>query len=72
RRRSDDRSPQTIQDLPNESMSPLFQAVVEATEEAIYNSMLRAVTVDGHRGTAEALPIQETREVLERHGVLRR
>jgi D-aminopeptidase len=72
RRRADDRSPQTLRALPNESLSPLFQAVVEATEEAIYNSLFKAVTVRGHRGTAEALPIQETREILQRHGMLRR
>jgi D-aminopeptidase len=53
-------------------MSPLFQAVVEATEEAIYNSLFRAVTVSGHRGTVEALPIDETLEILADYGVLRR
>jgi D-aminopeptidase len=53
-------------------MSPLFEAVVEATEEAIYNSLFRAVTVTGHRGTVEALPLQPTLELLERHGAIRR
>ena len=51
-------------------MSPLFAAVVEATEEAVYNSLFRATTVTGHRGTIEALPLAETLEVLERYGVL--
>lgn len=57
--------------LANEDMSPLFQAVIEATEEAIYNSLFFATTVRGHRGTVEALPLNETRSILERHGVLR-
>jgi D-aminopeptidase len=57
--------------LGNEMMSPLFLAVVEATEEAIYNSLFRATTVtgiDGHR--SEALPIERTVEILKRYGAL--
>lgn len=47
-----------IPDLPNDLMSPLFLAAIEATEEAIYNSLLCAVTVTGYRGhTVEALPL---------------
>jgi D-aminopeptidase len=57
--------------LPNDAMSPLFQAVIEATEEAIYNSLFLATTVRGHRGTVDALPLDSTRAVLERHGVIR-
>jgi D-aminopeptidase len=57
--------------LTNDSMSPLFQAVIEATEEAIYNSLLRAVTVRGYRGTITALPIDSTIAVLRRHGAVR-
>ncbi|HVF68760.1 MAG TPA: P1 family peptidase, partial [Pyrinomonadaceae bacterium] len=45
--------------LPNDAMSPLFLACVEATEEAVYNSLLRATTVTGRGGArAEALPIE--------------
>lgn len=62
--------PRIVEDLPNDAMSPLFQAVAEATEEAIYNSLFKATTVTGHRGTAGALPIPETLEVLERYRVL--
>ena len=68
------RSSGTIQQaatLGNEMMSPLFLAVVEATEEAIYNSLFRATTVtgiDGHR--SEALPIERTLEILKRYGAL--
>ncbi len=58
--------------VPNGRMSPLFQAVIEATEEAIYNSLFLATTVDGHRGRAEALPIPETVDILKRYGVIRR
>jgi D-aminopeptidase len=55
--------------LPNDLLSPLFQAVVEATEEAIYNSLFRATTTRGHRGEIPALPLEPTLEVLRRHGV---
>lgn len=58
--------------LSNDSMSPLFHAVIEATEEAIYNSLFLATTVKGHRGTVEALPIDPTLEVLKRHGAVER
>jgi D-aminopeptidase len=72
RRHAGPRAPRGVDDLPNEGMSPLFQAVVEATEEAVYNSLFKAVTVSGHRGTVEALPVDETLEILRRHGVLER
>jgi D-aminopeptidase len=52
--------------LPNDLMSPLFLAVVEATEEAIYNSLFKAVTTEGHRGRVEALPIDRVLGVLSR------
>jgi len=56
--------------LPNEAMSPLFLAVIEATEEAIYNSLFRATTTNGRGRTVEALPLDETLKILRRHGVL--
>ncbi len=57
------------QTLGNDAMSPLFQAVVEATEEAIYNSLLRATTTIGRNGNrAEALPIEKTVEILRKYG----
>ena len=60
-----------VADLPNARTSGLFQAVVEATEEAILNSILKATTVTGVGGaTAEALPLDETMEVLRRYGVV--
>jgi D-aminopeptidase len=64
-------APQAVAELPNGAMSALFQGVVEATEEAVLNSLFRATTVTGRGGsTAEALPIEATLEVLRRHGVL--
>ncbi len=60
----------SVTDLGNERMSPLFVAVAEATEEAIYNSLLKATTVRGHKDTAEALPLDRTLEILKRYNVL--
>jgi D-aminopeptidase len=56
--------------LSNESMSPLFEAVIEATEEAIYNSMFRAHDVTGNGHTIKALPLQETVELLKKHNAI--
>ena len=53
--------------LPNDSMSPLFLGVIEATEEAIYNSLFRATTVTGRGRTVEALPIDRTLDVLRKY-----
>ena len=61
-----------VQLLGNEAASPLFLAVVEATEEAIYNSLFRATSMtgrDGHR--AEALPIDRTLEILKKYNALK-
>ena len=52
-------------------MSPLFEAVIEATEEAIYNSLFRATTTTGRGHTVEALPIDQTIEVLRKHGAIK-
>ncbi|HKO44753.1 MAG TPA: P1 family peptidase [Pyrinomonadaceae bacterium] len=57
--------------LTNDAMSPLFLAVIEATEEAVYNSIFRATTVTGRGRTVEALPLDRTLEVLRRRGLLR-
>ena len=61
-----------VQVLGNDAMSPLFEAVIEATEEAIYNSMLRATTVTGkEKRTIEALPIDRVKELLRKYGKIR-
>jgi D-aminopeptidase len=52
-------------EVPNDQLSPLFQAVIEATEEAIYNSLCMANTMRGHRGhTVQALPLSAIRRQL--------
>jgi D-aminopeptidase len=53
--------------LTNDAMSPLFLAVIEATEEAIYNSMFRTTTMSGNGHSVEALPIDKTMEILRKH-----
>jgi D-aminopeptidase len=59
----------TIPDLANDLMSPLFQAVVEATEESIYNSLFMAEDMEGYRGRkVEALPLPRALEILDRYG----
>ncbi len=51
--------------LRNEEMTSLFMATIEATEEAIINSLFAATTLQGHQGrTAEALPIEQVLEVI--------
>ena len=60
-----------LEDLPNGRISALFQATVEATEEAIYNSLFKAETVTSNGRTVEALPITETAEILKRYGAIR-
>ncbi|CAN5844580.1 P1 family peptidase [soil metagenome] len=60
----------SVELLPNDLLSPLFQATVEATEEAIYNALFRATRLTGHGGTTiEPLPLQRTLEVLRRYGI---
>ena len=56
-------------ELANEEMSALFQAVVEATEEAILNSLFMATTVSGNGRTVEAIPLDRVREVLRKYGL---
>jgi D-aminopeptidase len=56
--------------LTNDAMSPLFEAAIEATEEAIYNSMLRATTMSGNGHTIAALPMEKTVEVLKKYKAL--
>jgi D-aminopeptidase len=59
-----------VEDLPNDQISPLFQAVMEGTEEAIYNAMLKATTMRGTEGRVRTeLPLDRLKEILVRHGV---
>jgi D-aminopeptidase len=59
----------SVTELGNEQTSALFAAVVEATEEAIYNSMLKATTVTANGRTIEALDVAKVREILARYGI---
>ena len=59
-------TPQARTLLPADGVSPLFQAALEATEEAVYNSLLKATPVKSRWGAAEALPVDRVREILKR------
>ena len=61
--------PRNIKSLANDSVSPLFLAVIEATEEAVYNSLFKATTTTGKGHTVEALPLDRTMEILRKHGL---
>ena len=52
--------------LPTDAVSPLFQAALEATEEAVYNSLFQATTVTSKFGTAEAIPVDRVRALLSK------
>ncbi len=54
--------------LPTEAVSPLFEAVLEATEEAVINSLLKAETTTGNGRTVQALDIGKLRELLKKYG----
>lgn len=56
-------------EVANDKMSGLFQAVIEATEEAIYNSMFQATAVTSGERTVEPLPLNQVRRLLEEHGI---
>jgi len=60
----------TVEVMTNDAMSPLFLAAIEATEEAVYNSMFKATTMTGNGHTVEALPIEKTVEILKEHRVI--
>ena len=57
--------------MTNDAISPLFLAVIEATEEAVYNSMFKATTMTGNGHTVEALPIAKTVAILKEHKVIK-
>jgi D-aminopeptidase len=68
--RDPDVSVQPARSVAGEAMTPLFEATAEATEEAIVNSLFRAHTVHGNRGTAAALPLKPVLDALRRAGAL--
>jgi D-aminopeptidase len=64
RSRAGETAPRTRRVLPTDAVSPLFEAALEATEEAVDNALLRATTVTSKFGTAEAIPIDLLRALL--------
>jgi D-aminopeptidase len=65
-------APRATRQLSNDDMSPLFEAVIEATEEAIYNSMFKATSVTSRGRTVQAIPLDSVRIVLRKYGISRR
>jgi D-aminopeptidase len=72
--RSQDRKPalRSSEEVSNDDMSPLFEAVIESTEEAVYNSMFMATSVTSNGRTVEAIPLDRVREILARYNVGKR
>ena len=56
--------------LSSDAMSPLFQAALEATEEAVYNSLLQATTVQSRKRTVEAIPLDRVMDILKKYKVI--
>jgi D-aminopeptidase len=65
RSRFNDLSPRSRQTLPPDAASPLFEAALEATEEAVYNSLFQATTIASSVGRAEAIPVERVRQLLK-------
>ena len=59
--------PVSVDVLVNESMTPLFAATAEATEEAIYNAIFKATTISSSRGELRAIPLEDLMRVLEKY-----
>lgn len=59
------------EDVYNENMSPLFLAAVEATQEAIYNSLFMATPVKGWKGReVKAIPVSRVLEICKKYNVV--
>lgn len=59
-------------ELRNDKMTLLFEAVIEATEEAILNSLFKSETVTGKNGlTIEKLPVEKVIKILKYHSILK-
>jgi D-aminopeptidase len=59
-----ERTPAARMVFPSEAISPLFQAALEATEEAVYNSLFRAAGMEGNGRRVDAIPLDRVRELL--------
>lgn len=57
--------------IPNSQLNPLFLAAIEATEEAIYNSLFAAVSTTGNQGHhVDAMPVDKTLDILRKYNLL--
>jgi D-aminopeptidase len=64
-----DKPLQQVELLRNDAMSPLFMATIEATEEAIVNSLFNANSVTGRdHHEVEALPVDKVLRIMRQHG----
>jgi L-aminopeptidase/D-esterase len=68
---SDKALTRSVEVMTNDAMSPLFLAAIEATEEAVYNSMFKATTMTGNGHEIQALPIEKTVEILKERRVIK-
>jgi D-aminopeptidase len=68
RRSRESDQPLLAPSMSHAAMDPLFTAAVEATEESVYNALLKATTVESSRGRLAALPIEPVKEILENWG----
>jgi D-aminopeptidase len=68
-RRNPDAALAASEELGNDAMSALFQAVTEATEEALYNALLMATPVSSRAGTVRPLPVDSVRPLLRARGI---
>ena len=69
RTRFNESAPRARTVLPPDGLSPLFQAALEATEEAVYNSLLQATAMTGRGLTVDALPVDRVKAILQKHGI---
>ncbi|MGV7961171.1 P1 family peptidase [Photorhabdus tasmaniensis] len=61
----------TIKILPNDKLDPLYEATINATEEAIINAMIAAKKMVGRNGnTSFSIPKDRVKEILKKHNVL--
>ena len=63
-------TPVSTEVLVNDSLSPLFAAVTEATVEAVYNAIFKATTVNSARGELKAVPIERVKTILKKYNAL--
>jgi D-aminopeptidase len=72
-RRTRDAKTLTTTEMGNtEDLSALYEGVIEATEEAIYNSLFKATTMSSRSATVEALPLDSVRKILDAYGIRRK